>query len=323
MPDISVLMCVYNGAKWVKECIDSVLSQKDVDIEFVIINDGSTDSTPYILNSYNDHRLVVIHQENKGLTKALNRGLRIAKGKYVARIDADDVCLPHRLSKQRNFLVQNPEVVLVGSHAILIDENTDEMGQTRYPVTHDSLVERLENFKTVFPHSSIFFKKDVVVNEGGYNELFPKAQDYELYLRLSEKYLLAGLDDYLVKLRITPDSLTYSNDDFLQLKMGISALICHFRRKKQLRDFSDVDKNVWLTFLSQVEDWLNVKNYKHKREAKKYLRRCRTLLKQKAFVKSALALFSCFKNDPMFFLYKDINLKIPKDIEHFYINSSI
>ena len=105
MPYISVLMSVYNGERWLRDSIDSVLSQSEGDFEFIIINDGSTDNTSAVLESYNDERLVIVNQKNMGLTKSLNKGLGVAKGEFVARIDADDICIPNRLYEQKKHLV--------------------------------------------------------------------------------------------------------------------------------------------------------------------------------------------------------------------------
>ena len=100
-------MSVYNGERWLKESVDSVLLTNDINFEFIIINDGSTDNTSLILKSYNDDRMIIINQENIGLTKSLNIGLGIAKGKYIARIDADDICMPNRLAIQKKFMEMN------------------------------------------------------------------------------------------------------------------------------------------------------------------------------------------------------------------------
>lgn len=321
MPEISVLMSVYNGERWLRDSIDSVLAQSKDNFEFIIINDGSTDDTARILDSFKDRRLVIINQKNIGLTKSLNRGLNIARGKFVARIDADDICMPDRLSKQKIFLIENPDVVLVGSNAMLIDESNNDIGYTVYPTSHDSLLKRLKKFQPVFPHSSIFFRKDMVACEGGYNPYFTRSQDNELYLRLSEKYQMAGLDEYLVKLRFTRNSLSYSDD--LQLKMGIAALICYYRRKEGLKDFSRSDDNDWFLFLKNVEEWIDRKKFDKKRVAKSKFRNCRTLIKQKEYFKALSVLFDCFKSDPTFLLYRDINLNVPKDFKQFLISDNM
>lgn len=321
MPDISVLMSVHDGGRWLRDSIDSVLNQSEDDFEFIIINDGSTDDTASILGSYNDERLVIVNQGNMGLTKSLNRGLSIAKGEFIARVDADDICMLDRFHKQKNFLIENPHVVLVGSNAILIDGNNDVIGHATYPVSSEKIVERLEKYQPVFPHSSIFFRKNIILSEGGYNPYFERGQDNELYLRLSEKHQLAGLDKFLVKLRVNKYSLSYSDD--LQLKMGIAALICYYRRKKGLQDFSKSDNDEWLLFFKRVEEWVVRNKFDKKRVAKSKFRNCRTLIKQKKYFKALSVLLDCFKNDPMFLLYRDINLNVPKDFKQFLSNNNL
>lgn len=321
MPEITVLMSVYNGERWLEATINSILCQSENNFEFIIINDGSTDNTSVVIESYDDERLVIVNQENMGLTKSLNRGLNIARGNFIARIDADDICMPDRLSKQKTFLIKNPDVVLVGSNAILIDESNNDIGYTAYPTSHDSLLKRLKMFQPVFPHSSLFFRKEMIAREGGYNPYFQRSQDNELYLRLSEKYRLAGLDEYLIKLRVTINSLSYSDD--LQLKMGIAALICYYRRKEGLKDFSRSDDNDWFLFLKNVEEWIDRKKFDKKRVAKSRFRYCRTLFKQKKYCKALSVLSDCVKSDPMFFLYRDINLDAPNDFKQFLTSNSL
>jgi len=316
MPEITVLMSVYNGERWIIDSINSVLSQSEDDFEFIIINDGSTDDTAWILDSYNDERLVIINQNNVGLTKSLNTGLSIAKGNFIARIDADDICMPDRLYEQKKFLVDNPDVVLVGSNAILIDEKNNEVGHSVYPVSSVTLIERLRSFQPVFPHSSIFFRKEIINREGGYNPYFERSQDFELLLRLSEKYLIAGLDEFLIKFRLNNNSLSYGSND-LQLKMGIAALICYYRREIELKDFSISHYDDWLVFFRKVEDWLVTKNFSKRREAKKKFRHCRMLFRQKEFLKALSALFASFRSDNTFFLYRGINLNSSRDFEPF------
>jgi glycosyltransferase involved in cell wall biosynthesis len=118
-PKISVLMSVYNGEKYLKEAVDSILNQTFSDFEFIVINDHSTDSTSEILFSYKDSRLKIIeNDENIGITKSLNKGLRLVSGKYTARMDADDISFNNRLEKQLQYLEDNPDVGVLGTMAI-------------------------------------------------------------------------------------------------------------------------------------------------------------------------------------------------------------
>ena len=124
-PLVSVLMSVYNGDRYLDEAIDSILSQTYENFEFIIINDGSTDHTKDILSSYSnqDNRIRVFHQKNHGLTFSLNRGLELSRGKYVARMDADDISSPRRLEEQINYLRANPEVGVLGTQMEIINES--------------------------------------------------------------------------------------------------------------------------------------------------------------------------------------------------------
>ena len=124
---ISVVMSVYNSEKYIIEAIESVLSQTFNDFEFIIVNDGSTDNSLSLIKSINDPRIKIIDQENKGLSKALNIGINIAKGKYIARLDADDIALPTRFEKQYKFLENNPECVALGTEAIYTTEDGKEL----------------------------------------------------------------------------------------------------------------------------------------------------------------------------------------------------
>ncbi|HEY9660554.1 MAG TPA: glycosyltransferase, partial [Allocoleopsis sp.] len=130
-PQISVLMAVYNGSRYVAEAIESILNQTFTDFEFLIIEDGSTDNTVQILQDYanRDPRIKLIQNEqNIGLTKSLNKGLKLAQGKYIARQDADDVSLPHRFEQQIAVFAQNPAAVLVSCSLELIDATGKTVG---------------------------------------------------------------------------------------------------------------------------------------------------------------------------------------------------
>ncbi len=124
------------------------------------------------------------------------------------------------------------------------------------------------------------------------------------------------MDKYLMKLRLDINSMTYRNVD-LQLKMGMAALISYYRRKAGLKDFSRSDNDDWLLFFKQIEEWVTRKRFDKKREAKSRFRYCRTLMKRKEYLKALRILFDCLKIDPMFFLYKGINLNVPKDFNNF------
>ena len=125
-PKVTVLMSVYNGEKYLQEAIDSILEQTFKDFEFLIINDGSTDKTGEILESYHDLRIKIINNEkNIGLTKSLNKGLKLARGEYIARQDADDISMPERLEKEVEFLETHQDYAVVGAFAKIINKNSE------------------------------------------------------------------------------------------------------------------------------------------------------------------------------------------------------
>ena len=204
-PEISVIMSVYNGENYLKESIESILNQEYEDFEFIIVNDKSTDNSLRIINEFQDNRIQIVNnKKNLGLTKSLNIAIKLAKGRYIARQDADDISLPQRFKKQYSFLEKNPEIAVLGTSIYRIDRNGKELGvvlSLEQPSFKDML--NWNHFK----HGSILFRK-VLVNEiGGYNELFEYVQDYEFWLRTSKEREVRNLKDPLYKLRIHDDSI--------------------------------------------------------------------------------------------------------------------
>lgn len=204
-PLISIIMSVYNGQKYLEESIKSILNQKYDNFEFIIVNDKSTDDSLKIINSFNDPRIILIdNSQNIGLTKSLNKALKLAKGKYIARQDDDDISLPERLKEQFNYLEKNLETALLGTFVYRIDSNgkiIDEVHNLKSPSYEDML--KHNHIK----HGSVMLKKDIIRDIGGYNELFKYVQDYELWIRVSKKYTIKNLETPLYKLRIHPDSI--------------------------------------------------------------------------------------------------------------------
>ena len=200
---VTVLMSVYNGEKYLKEAVDSILNQTFTDFEFLIINDGSTDKTLEILQSYHAPRIKIINNEkNTGLTKSLNKGLRTAKGEYIARMDADDVSLPTRLERQVKFMTQHNEVGLLGSSWYTINGDGKKTG-----------INKAANGKQAVHfmcHGSVVMRKWCLEKVESYREVFELAQDYDLWLRIADEFEVANLSEPLYKLRIHRDSISSS-----------------------------------------------------------------------------------------------------------------
>lgn len=209
-PKISVIMSVYDGEKYLDESIQSILNQTFKDFEFIIINDCSTDNSLYIIKQYatKDKRIVLIeNEENIGLTKSLNEGLKIAKGKYIARMDADDVALSERFNKQYNYLEKNKNVFLLGTSAMMIDEDGNRSIKITAITQEKKIYSRLRKKNTII-HSSIMFRNDF---ELFYRENFKYAQDYDLYLRvLSEGKIIKNILEVLLYYRVCKNSISFS-----------------------------------------------------------------------------------------------------------------
>lgn len=207
-------MSVYNGSSFLDQCIESVLKQTFTDFEFLIVDDTSTDSSLEMIFSWarKDSRISVIkNNSNIGLTKSLNKAIEMAKGEYIARIDADDLCYPERLERQVAFLESNPNCVLVGSWAEIIDDKNNVLRTVKYPTESVDIKEDLIKYNPFF-HSSIMVRKDALSTVGSYNENFRFAQDYELYFRLAQKYDLANIPSVLIKYREIKNSITGSKN---------------------------------------------------------------------------------------------------------------
>lgn len=207
-PKVTVLMPAYNAGKYIGEAIASVLKQSFNDFELLIVNDGSTDNTLKIISSFSDPRIVVIHQENKGIVSALNNGLQHARAPYIARFDADDVCYPDRLKIQYNFITAHPEYRIIGSAADYIDAEGSYIF-TQHPVAH--LYEEIQDLPPSvcpFIHPCVFYQKAAIINNGGYNEHAYTFEDHFLWATILKKEKACNLSQPLIKHRLNPESIT-------------------------------------------------------------------------------------------------------------------
>jgi glycosyltransferase involved in cell wall biosynthesis len=212
MPLISVIMPVYNAEKFLKEAIDSILNQTITDFEFIILNDGSIDSSWDIISSYTDPRIKLMHDVvNLGYCARLNEGLRAASGKYIARMDSDDISLPTRFAKQLNFLESNSNFGLCSTNAIVIDENNLVINDRMF-FKDNSPIEWQLIWTNPIIHPSVMLRRSFLENNDLiFNaELFP-AEDYDLWCRMASFSKIHRLDDLLFKYRVLNGSAYHSN----------------------------------------------------------------------------------------------------------------
>lgn len=183
-PKITVLMAVYNSSKYLKDSVGSVLSQIYRDFEFLIINDGSTDDSSEIIESFHDDRIRIHNNPNNlGQTKSLNIGLELASGDYIARMDADDVALPQWLEAQVDYITKNPDCSVVSSYVLAIDEYDRIKKLYSFPHDRESILLR-SLVASPLNHVSSLYKKNDIMENGGYNNRYITAADYDLWGKL-------------------------------------------------------------------------------------------------------------------------------------------
>lgn len=220
-PEVTVLMPVYNGGEYIRLSIESILSQTYKEFELLIINDCSTDNSLETIKSFNDRRIVVHSNEvNIGQTKSLNVGLRLAKGKYIAVNDADDLSLPNRIEKQLSFISSHPEFVVVGSSSFIMDRSGRLKRTFNKPVDLQEILLWILS-DTPIIHGSVIMNREIILANGGYNEEFRICQDYELWSSLIRKgFQVANLPDRLVVIRHYMSSISFKEKDAQMLENG-------------------------------------------------------------------------------------------------------
>jgi hypothetical protein len=230
-PTISVVMSVFNGEAFLREAVESILAQTFTDFEFIIIDDGSTDKTAEILSNYakRDNRVRVVTQENRGRAESLNRGIELARAPLIARMDADDISLPHRLKEQVNYLKDHPEVGLLSGSCDYIDPRGRILGTGRV-LLEDSEIRAVMLHYNPMCHPAAIMKKDVVLASGGYRKLLLDADDYDLWLRMAERTRLANLSRVVLQYRFHAGQATSRNRKHQLLCVMLASRAAALRR---------------------------------------------------------------------------------------------
>jgi len=200
----SVILSAYNNENYLTEAIKSILDQTFRNLEIIIINDASTDDSGKIIKSFasKDKRIVLINNKKRlGLTKSLNKAVRLAKGKYIARMDADDISLKDRLEKQTSYLEENHDIAVLGSWVVLIDKKGKELKVKKTSCGYKNILDSIIKANP-FIHPTLVFRKDIFDKVGLYDESFPYAQDHELMLRIAQKYKVDNFPEALLKYRV-------------------------------------------------------------------------------------------------------------------------
>lgn len=208
-PLVSVVMAVYNGESYLPAALESILQQTYRNLEIILINDGSTDGSSKILSDFSrrDSRIILVDQENSGLTRALIRGMGLATGQFVARMDADDYSHPARIEKQLDVLLNDPskDAVSCGINYIYDDGAIVPQG---VPEREDLVPWFMNFYNEIAGHGQIFMRRDAYLDSGGYDAQFKYAQDYDLFSRMFKRANVAFIPEHLYDYRISGQSIT-------------------------------------------------------------------------------------------------------------------
>lgn len=235
-PLVTVLMAVYNGARYIRESIESVLAQSFEDFELLIIDDGSTDLTWSVIRTFSDPRVRAARCPRRGLARSLNDGLARARGKYIARMDADDVAMTDRLEKQVAFLDSHPDHVLVSSWVVFIGDLGFPLQEGTWTIPSSDEELRLRLYKeNQFCHGATMIRADALTDAGGYRDRFRTAEDYDLWLRLTEVGALGAVPKPLVSIRRHAESKT-AGEGVRVLRFAMMAQQLAFERLRTGRD---------------------------------------------------------------------------------------
>jgi glycosyltransferase involved in cell wall biosynthesis len=210
-PKISVVMPVFNGGGFLREAVDSVLTQSFDDFEFLIIDDGSTDDSLAILNEYSDKRLRIISQENRGVIESLNRGIQSATGEYIARMDADDRCELNRFALQVRYLDAHPDIALIGGSVATMDESGNPLApRLVFPATHEEIWAGIGRRPWVFCHPAVMYRRSAAINVGMYRPDFAHCEDTEFFARLMTRYRAANLPQLMLNYRLRRNAVSFT-----------------------------------------------------------------------------------------------------------------
>lgn len=203
-------MPVYNGERFLREAIDSVLRQTLLHFELIIINDGSTDNSKSIIDSYKDPRVISIHKKNEGMAVALNLGASKCSSDLIARMDADDICEPNRLEMQYNYFVAYPYTSVLSGAFSYINEDGVYLGRS-FPFTKSHIIkEKLLNSGCVVCHPAVMMRKEDFLEVGGYSvSMGNRFTDYHLWVKFIKKgFKISNMHQILLKYRITENAVS-------------------------------------------------------------------------------------------------------------------
>ena len=320
MPKVSVLIPVYNGAKYIYEAIDSILCQTYTDFEVVIIDDASTDNTLNIINEFKYNKIILkMNDSNIGQAESENIGLNIASGEYIARLDQDDMMVNNRLEKQVQFLDNHEEVAAVGSQYWCINSIGKTIRRLRWPIGLENNLFSVISGHVPVGDPGVMYRNEVVQNIRGYNQIYEPAEDYDLWLRLYlNGYECDNLDEYLTLYRSHSEQTSIRKQDlqiekhqlaFINFAYGLGINRDDIKKVKQYLNIICWGKDV-LTYDSLEEivkvfnslfDRLNNIHSNNNKLKKKYLKQIMATYEYQSKYLENRGLLKMYLNNNMFF----------------------
>jgi len=280
-PKISVIMPVYNGEKYIDIAIDSILNQTFTNFELILIDDGSTDNSVEIINSYQDQRIKLIKNNvNQGTPTTRNNGLRKSSGEYVAFFDCDDYSYPFRLAEQLEFMENHPDFGMVGGWVEVMDENGDLTNAVwKYLEPAERIPCRLL-FQNYFANSAVFVRRSALLAVETNGEFFrrdyPNAQDYDLWVRISRKFPVGNIQKVLIKYRVHSNCTSLKAGDLLEKlvckivtyqlnDLGIQPTAKELALHRQIGAYDPINIDTSVEYAKDIAKWLTVlRNANHK-----------------------------------------------------------
>jgi len=216
---VSVLMPAYNVGKFLRESIDSILTQTYTNFTFIIINDGSSDNTEEIILSYDDPRIIYIKNENNiGYIASLNKGIDNISSKYIVRMDSDDIAIPYRLERQVEFMESRPDVVVCGSGKINFYSGNNKIETSVYTITDENHLLFSSIFNTSIPHPSAILRNDILQNNQlRYDQTYYYAEDKAMWLDMAQYGVLSNIEEPLIKYRIHLNQVSIKHNEIQRI----------------------------------------------------------------------------------------------------------
>jgi glycosyltransferase involved in cell wall biosynthesis len=279
--NITVLMPAYNCSRFITSAVKSILNQTYHEFEFLIIDDGSTDNTEEKISAIKDSRIIYKKTGNKGTAAALNYGISIASGNWIARLDADDLNIPTRLEKQVNFISSNPNIDILSSWSVYFKDSHKILFSLKEPVEHEDIYNYL-NLHNPINSSSTLLRKSVI-KKAKYDENFTANEDFELFFRIRNDVRFHNIPEFLTYNRVRPDSKTFTADN-----SDIFTVINDYAMKQLINSVRKRDQFYWATTIA----WQNF-FYGDRKNSRSYFKRVPS-------VKNYTALAATYLTDKLF-----------------------